>query len=799
MKRVFSFLFAAVLLCMMLPVSAAAKEVSISATSIDSARGVGELVVYTPDYGDSTGTNWWGAEAIVGADHKVIELASGNSDIPAGGFVLSGHDDDSSEGGSMMKTWIMQHIQIGDYVYFDRRTMRVTVSDVPMEIEATVFYDVTKSVSGFDKARGANELVVYTAISGTSTGTNVHGYEVVVQDGVVIQRGGNDSTIPAKGFVVSAHGTMVTWLRSSVIDGMRAEYDKAAGTVRFAYDAESLKASVTMAMDKTRTAIEDAKAAFVYADYENAQALLTAAQDTYDSAVKAYEKGKDEAAFADTCDQVMLELTDVRNGLCDSYPVQYRGVWVRPFQKSAEEVKAYVKELVDAGINMVSVEGIFENGVIMEVPEDSLFEKHPSFSYDVLQAYIDACHEYGIECHLWMPIMNIGDKGSGFNRSVLSKKPEWLSLSQNGTPDNPSGFMMVDPANEEARSYLVDFYEYLVTTYDVDAFELDYIRYYATSSDLDFGYTEAAFAGFEEQYGYGVTPQYDRSAAYWDDWTQYRRDCVTEMVIAVRERIDRVAPDVVLSADVAPTPEEARDRNYQDYPRWLKEWLLDVLHPMAYGDGYGPSITEAVKLGGDRTMIVTGLGSSGDSLGAVELERQAREDNTYGTYGDAYFEATAYLADKTYDALVKTAYRTPAVAPFLDRDASIVKSLAYMQGRVTEILLPLGGITPAQADELVAAIKATADSVEDARMAPAKLAALHEGIAALTNAKAREVLESDLLRAERISCVTYRLSSDQLTEDSNFTQIPWLWIGIGGAVVLIVAVLAVILVKRRKV
>ncbi len=791
MKRVFSLLLTTVMLAVMLPFSAAAKNVTISATSINAARGVGELVVYTPEYGDSTGTNWWGVEAIVGADHKVIELAVGNSDIPEGGFVLSGHDDDGNENGSRMKTWIMQNMAIGDYVYFDKRTMRVTVSDVPVAIEETVFYDVTKTVSGFDKSRGANELVIYTAAGGASTGTNVHGYEVVVQNGVVVSRGGNDSAIPTKGFVVSAHGSMVTWLRSSVIDGMRAEYDKTAGTVRFIYDAEGLKASVTAAIDETRTAIDDAKAAFVYTDYQGAEEAVLTMETAYNDAVAAFGKTADEAAFADACDKVMQELADVRNGLCDSYPVQYRGVWVRPFQKNAEEVEAYVKELVDAGINMVSVEGIFESGTIMEVPEGSLFEKHPAFSYDVLQAYIDACHKYGIECHLWMPIMNIGDKGGNFKRSVLSKKPEWLSLSQNGTPDNPSGFMMVDPANKDARDYLVSFYEYLVTTYDVDAFELDYIRYYATSSQLDFGYTEAAFAGFKEQYGYDSTPTYDRNAIWWNDWAQYRRDCVTEMVIAVREMIDRAAPDVVLSADVAPRPDDARDNNYQDYPRWLEEGLLDVLHPMAYGDGFGDVIADAVQLGGERTMIVTGLGSSGDSIGAVELERQAREDNACGAYGDAYFEATSYLADKTYDALCKTVYRTPAIAPFLDRDASILNNLEYMQGRVNDILLPLGGITQAEADVLTVAIAKVSGSVADATIRAKDLASLRETVAALTNADARRVLEADLLRAERIVIMSEHLVKPTAT-------IPWLWIGVGGAVVLVVLVLAFVVVGRRK-
>ncbi|MBR2155913.1 MAG: hypothetical protein IJ941_03145, partial [Clostridia bacterium] len=41
---------------------------------------------------------------------------------------------------------------------------------------------------------------------------------------------------------------------------------------------------------------------------------------------------------------------------------------------------------------------------------------------------------------------------------------------------------------------------------------------------------------------YGVTPQYDPEAAYWDDWCRYRRDCITELVRSIRAMIDQDVP-----------------------------------------------------------------------------------------------------------------------------------------------------------------------------------------------------------------------------------------------------------------
>jgi len=53
-------------------------------------RGANEMVVYTPLFGDSTGTNKYGIEAIV-IDNKIQSISGNNSKIPQNGFVISGH------------------------------------------------------------------------------------------------------------------------------------------------------------------------------------------------------------------------------------------------------------------------------------------------------------------------------------------------------------------------------------------------------------------------------------------------------------------------------------------------------------------------------------------------------------------------------------------------------------------------------------------------------------------------------------------------------------------------------------
>ncbi len=797
-------MLAVVMLIAMLPCSlmASAEELQIEVGGSNCTRDAGKLIVYTDDYGVYTGTNQWGVEAVV-SKNRVISIIKGNARIPENGFVVSGHDDEENPNGKMMKTWIKDNIQVGDYVYYNRRTSQLTVSDKPLDL-GSPFYSFDNPADGVDIPRDNDKMIIYTPEFGTSTQTSEYGYEVVIENDIVTKLGGNNSVIPENGYIVSIHGAPAKWMKLKLTKGMTVEYDPETLNVVFTYSAEGLKKAVTYAIESAQGAIDAAKEAFVFADYDAAQAELDDASATYQDLLADFENGGDENDFADGCDEVIERADVLCNGLCDSYTVQYRGAWLRPSQRTAAEVETFVERLHKAGINFVCVEGWFENGVIMEIPEDSLFARHPSFNYDVLQAYIDACHKFDMECHLWMPILcvgNLADPNYETN-TVTGQKPEWLSLSQHDMPYNKDGFMMIDPANDDAREYMMEFYRYIITTYDIDCFEMDYIRYYAKSHDTDFGYTEAAFAGFEKAHGYGVTPEFDPRADYWEDWCQFRRDCVTQWVRDIRDLIDEEAPDMLLAADVAFPFEHASDAVYQDFPLWLEEGLLDILHPMAYGDGYGEDICKSIELAGEKCMVVTGLGAQTDFLGAPELERQAREDNLYGAYGDCYFEANTYMSDQVPAAVKKTVYREEAITPFLDMDDAVETALNYLIDRIDQIIVPLGGMSAAEADAVKDAAEDAQDSAEDGMIGERELKALYKAITNVNNEQARDALLGDLYRAEQIACVQYGVASVVApTTSGDASSAPLstvLVIVIAAAAVVLVGGAAWFILRKRK-
>lgn len=82
---------------------------------VNKSRGAGELIQYTPEYGDSTRTNPWGYEVTV-VDGIVTERGGSDSKIPDNGYVLSIHSHD----------WLRDNAVIGANIIIEDNMVLVT-------------------------------------------------------------------------------------------------------------------------------------------------------------------------------------------------------------------------------------------------------------------------------------------------------------------------------------------------------------------------------------------------------------------------------------------------------------------------------------------------------------------------------------------------------------------------------------------------------------------------------------------------------------------------------------------------
>ncbi|KIL34255.1 hypothetical protein SD71_20970 [Cohnella kolymensis] len=83
---------------------------------INRERGESELIQYTPEYGNRTGTNEWGYEITV-VDGKVVKEGGNNNIIPDNGYVLSLH----------YEKWLQENAIIGAKVSIDNGVVTISV------------------------------------------------------------------------------------------------------------------------------------------------------------------------------------------------------------------------------------------------------------------------------------------------------------------------------------------------------------------------------------------------------------------------------------------------------------------------------------------------------------------------------------------------------------------------------------------------------------------------------------------------------------------------------------------------
>ncbi|MBQ2729888.1 MAG: N-acetylmuramoyl-L-alanine amidase [Clostridia bacterium] len=174
----------------------------------DVPRGTDDLVLYFKGLNKNgrTGTNKYGYEVQIDKNGVVLEDPhySGNTRIPAGGKVLSGH----GEAGK----WIYNNIRKGYLVWFS-------------EGRTHVARGTNKSADVVNGHRATNYLAVYN--TGSKAPTNMWGWEAAVnkKGHVTCVKYGGKMPIPEGGFVVSGHGTSSTWVHKNIKVGSTVTFD----------------------------------------------------------------------------------------------------------------------------------------------------------------------------------------------------------------------------------------------------------------------------------------------------------------------------------------------------------------------------------------------------------------------------------------------------------------------------------------------------------------------------------------------------------------------------------------------
>lgn len=539
----------------------------------------------------------------------------GNSPIPADGFVIGVPP-------SMMMSVLRAGVKVGKAVKLDLYNLE--------RMEASV----SRRIDGFNRNRGTDELIIYRPAPGrTRTLTNEWGIEAVVVNGRVVSVGGNNQLIPPDGFVVSGYGAPESWISENVQVGQRAEILGSDGQSHgydlvLTVDAETYVIRAERRLAELEQALAAAEASWADIAYTPARQALEKGRELVGRAraqlaemgagVASVSRARSEdqasavKAVVSTALQAQAEADRGRLLAYPSASVSLRGAWyclVTP--TSPEEIAAILDCFQAAGFNAVFLDTFWHGQTLW--PSEIGKQRAEYDGWDPMAVWIEEAHKRGIELHARVSVFKVGSGGAS---TLLDAHPEWALRRPDGmiTTALEPGYVFVDPGNPEVQRFLSDLFAELVTKYELDGFQYDYIRYPTGTGDnpVAIAMGEAERQIFQAETGIdpaSLSPA--RNPAEWRRWAEWRMGQVTRFVAETSSRLKKIRPNLQLSAAVISNPALARSSRLQDWPTWLKAGYLDFICPMAYNE-FDPGYVEhqarsAAALASPKAFAATGI------------------------------------------------------------------------------------------------------------------------------------------------------------------------------------------------
>lgn len=181
----------------------------ITLDNINTARSNDTIILYTDSYGDTTGTNQWGVEVVVDATGHVTKVVNqtqaanwnwspielNNSEIPRGGFVLSGMD---RSGSKVLRQLLANSFHTGDQTcavsltgYTDYTMTQYTSADQTLSFYASAYgceAGCTVTVNDQPVACADPETSRYDLPVHLNNGSNVYTVKVYANDTLMLTK-----------------------------------------------------------------------------------------------------------------------------------------------------------------------------------------------------------------------------------------------------------------------------------------------------------------------------------------------------------------------------------------------------------------------------------------------------------------------------------------------------------------------------------------------------------------------------------------------------------------------------------
>lgn len=363
---------------------------------------------------------------------------------------------------------------------------------------------------------------------------------------------------------------------------------------------------------------------------------------------------------------------------------EYRMTWILTFEgdviNSTDTIREAVEVCRESNLNAIIPVVRRRGRAYYRSKIEPFYNPDPAkpINFDSLAEFIKYAHDtkggkQRIEVHAWFIVSPIWmEAKSPPPGHILGLHPNWMTsnFDRNWQEKTPQSWL--DLGVPEVEEHIVSLCKELATNYDIDGLNLDYIRY----REGGFGYNPIALKRFQKRFG-----RSDRPSPQDEQWNQWRREQVTNLVRRIFVETKKIRPALKLSVCAIPwgSPESGfkNTRAYydvaQDWIEWAKEGIIDINIPMIYRRESNPThkkhFRDWTKLLVDNRYQCKAVVGIGAYLNIIpDIIQQIKDTRTLGADGFAIFRLVVNNKDRApwknlFTALKKEVTTSPVPVP----------------------------------------------------------------------------------------------------------------------------------------
>lgn len=260
--------------------------------------------------------------------------------------------------------------------------------------------------------------------------------------------------------------------------------------------------------------------------------------------------------------------------------MEIRGVWLTTtgskVLSSQQRIAEAMDFLAETGFNVV-FPVVWNKGTTL-YPSQTMqqtfgAEIQPLFpSRDPLAEVVTEARRVGLKVIPWFEY----GFASSYNLNggiLLERKPEWAARDCNGNLLKKNNFEWLNSLDSQVQEFLLNLVLEVVNNYDIDGIQGD-DRFPALPCEG--GYDQGTVTRYQQQFGESP-PQNPKNP----QWLQWRADILTNYLARLYSQVKAVNPNLFVS--MSPNIYDWGFQEYlQDTPAWLKQGLVDIIHPQIY-------------------------------------------------------------------------------------------------------------------------------------------------------------------------------------------------------------------------